>query len=496
MAVSSRPRPGARISDAQWLLAALVLVALALRIVLALDAPGGRIGGDPAVYDHVGVSLADGRGWSRAVGTGGGRSLALRPAALRPTALHPPAWPLVLGAAYLVTDHEDRLDLAGTPGRPGAAGAPAAARSRWTAGRVVNALLGTGAVLLVGLVALELWGPRVALVATGVAALYPALAVLGAALLSEPLFVVLELGALYAVLRHRRPGGGRRWLALAGVLCGMAVLTRANGAVLLLPLALGAWTGRPRWSRRALAAPALVVLAAVLAVAPWTLRNALVLHAPVPVSTDLGQTLAGTYNPLAAANRFRWRNTRRLPAADAVAVAQPTEAARSSALAHAGLAYLAAHPLDVVRASAWNTARMLELDPAGRRDLAGELRSRRLASVSFAGFAVLAVLALAGTAAARARRAPAWLWLVPVLMWLGTVPFAVNFSRFRAPIDPFLVLLAALALTALGERAARLVRSWAPAARSGPSPSRSARAELTRRRPGAAARATAPRPAA
>jgi hypothetical protein len=42
-----------------------------------------------------------------------------------------------------------------------------------------------------------------------------------------------------------------------------------------------------------------------------------------------------------------------------------------------------------------------------------------------------------------------------VLLWAGTVPFAVNFDRFRAPLDPFLILLAALALTAGAERAAR-----------------------------------------
>jgi hypothetical protein len=35
------------------------------------------------------------------------------------------------------------------------------------------------------------------------------------------------------------------------------------------------------------------------------------------------------------------------------------------------------------------------------------------------------------------------------------VPFAVNFDRFRAPLDPFLILLAALALTAAGEKVTR-----------------------------------------
>lgn len=343
-------------------------------------------------------------------------------------------------------------------------------------------MLGAVAVGLLGLIALELWGPRVALVAAGVAALYPSLAILGVALLSEPLFVALELGALYAVLRRRRPGAGRSWLVLAGVLCGLAVLTRANGGVLLLPLALAAWTRRPRWSARALAAPAAIVVAAVATVAPWTVRNVVVLRAAVPVATDLGQTLAGTYNPISAINRFHWRNTRRLPAADRPALAAPTEAARSAALSRAGLRYLAAHPLDVLSASTWNTARLLELDPAGRSNLAGELRSRSLARVSVAGFALLALLAAGGALTRRARAAPWWLWLIPVLMWAGTVPFAVNFSRFRAPIDPFLILLAALAVTAAGERVARAVggTAWGWGRRAAAEPARRPRAALLR----------------
>jgi hypothetical protein len=188
---------------------------------------------------------------------------------------------------------------------------------------------------------------------------------------------------------------------------------------------------------------------------PWSARNLEVLHAPVPVATDLGQTLAGTYDPLAAADRFRWRNTRRLPPQDAAALHRPTEAARSAALTRVGLDYLRAHPADVLLASAWNTARMAELDPYAVRNLAGEVHSRPLAAVSVAGFAVVAALAAAGAFTRHARAAPLWLWLTPMLLWAGTVPFAVNFSRFRAPIDPFLELLAALALLAVFDRVRR-----------------------------------------
>jgi 4-amino-4-deoxy-L-arabinose transferase-like glycosyltransferase len=450
MASSSSPAGRRRISDLALLLVAVVLLALSVRVVLALDAPSARIGGDPAVYDEIGVSIAGGEGWSKPL-----RHPVPGRADDRPTALHPPAWPALLGATYALTDHEDHLDeasvLRGPPDLGAAHAALATADSRWTAARLVNALLGAAGVALIALIALELWGPKVGLVAGVVAAVYPSLAVLGVTLLSEPLFVALELGAIYAVLRRRRPGGSWRWLVLAGVLCGLAVLTRANGAVLLVPLCLAVWTGRPRLRPRALLAPAAIVAAAVLTVLPWTLRNASVLHAPVPVATDLGQTLAGTYNPASAAKHFRWRNTRHLPSVDAAALGHP-EAQRSSALTRDGLRYLAAHPLAVFEASAWNTLRLIDVDPVARVDLAGELRSRALARVSFIGFGVLALLAFAGLFARRLRAGPWWLWLTPVLLWLGTVPFAVNFDRFRAPIDPFLILLAALAVTAVAER--------------------------------------------
>ncbi len=117
-------RGRSRVSDLHLLLLAIVLVALAIRVVLAFDAPPARIGGDPAVYDQVGVSIADGNGWSRPARTGSGAR------AGRPTALHPPAWPLVLGATYALTDHEDHLDEAAALRRrpTSSRGVP---RSRW-----------------------------------------------------------------------------------------------------------------------------------------------------------------------------------------------------------------------------------------------------------------------------------------------------------------------------------------------------------------------------
>jgi hypothetical protein len=190
-------------------------------------------------------------------------------------------------------------------------------------------------------------------------------------------------------------------------------------------------------------------------------RNAVELHAFVPVSTDLGQTLAGTYNATAPANRFLWRGPHKLPRADRVAAARRDEAARSAALTRLALRYIRAHPLAVPEAMVWNTVRMLELQRHSRDILGSDVGSRRLATISVVGFAVLLGLALLGACTRAARRAPVFLWLTPLLLWLSAVPFAVNFSRFRSPIDPFLVLAAACVVTPLLRRRAAEVSETA-----------------------------------
>ena len=59
-------------------------------------------------------------------------------------------------------------------------------------------------------------------------------------------------------------------------------------------------------------------------------------------------------------------------------------------------------------------------------------------------------LACLGLATKSARRAPCWLWAVPVLL-LSTV-FVLAANRHRAGIDPFLAILAALAIEAAASR--------------------------------------------
>src|SRR5205085_2687380 len=86
-------------------------------------------------------------------------------------------------------------------------------------------------VTLVALIALRLWGRRVAVVALWIAAIAPPLVVLSTALISEALFVPLVLAAVLTALKARDAQRQYRWVIATGVLLGLAALTRTNGLI-------------------------------------------------------------------------------------------------------------------------------------------------------------------------------------------------------------------------------------------------------------------------
>ena len=414
--------------------AAIVLVALIARVVVILATPDFVPVTDAIDYDRTAATLLD---------TGSWPTSEVFSAPHGPTAYRPPGFPLALAAVYGIVGTGD-------------------AQTRWDAGRVLEALLGALAVALIGAIAARLWGRGAALIAAGIAAVYPPLLLVGSSLLSEPLFIALILGAVLATLRHREDGG-LRWAAIAGALIGLCALTRGNGIALALPLALAVSTGRPR--RRALRAPLTLLAVCALTLVPWTLRNARTLHSFVPLSTETGYVLAGTYTAAtqhSAADPAFWMPPRAEVAAVLSRAPRDNEAQVSSRLESRAIEYIRAHPGSLARTAYWTALRLLDLTGTGfERALAPfEGFPRGLTEWSVYGFWLLALLAIAGAFTRAARAAPRALWGCPAVL-LASMLLLFGTTRYRAPADPFLVMLAALALEA-GHR--RLRRSRLPSA--------------------------------
>jgi 4-amino-4-deoxy-L-arabinose transferase-like glycosyltransferase len=412
-------------------LALVLVVALLGRLaVVEVRQHNYRPLSDALDYDRHAVSIATGHGYPQTIPVFFGSG---------PTAFRPPAFPYFLAGVYKVSGTSSQHD-------------------RWTAGLIAGALMGMLSVALIALLALEVWGRRVALVAAALAAVYLPFISVGTSLLSESIFIPFELGAALAALRYRRAPHRYRWAIAAGALCGLAVLTRSNGLYLLLPIAIALWSGGRRLSWRELAAPAVAVACAALTVAPWTIRNAVVMHSFIPVSTQDGLSLAGTYNESARTDRrhpVEWR----LPiGVEPYRDRRPLlgEVSVNHQLRAAALKFIRKHPFYPLKVASYNTVWMLGVGAESHERFAARTVNQHvgLAVASIYAFIPVALLAVAGAFTAAARRAPLFLWLIPVLT-LASVMFIAGSGRYRLPADPFLILLASLALTAGWDRLRR-----------------------------------------
>jgi 4-amino-4-deoxy-L-arabinose transferase-like glycosyltransferase len=398
-------------------LLAVTAVGLIARVAVVLATPHYVPKTDAADYDRIAVALAQHGRFPSSVLVHG------------PTAFRPPLFPYVLAAVY---------KLVGV----------GAAATRWEAGRLLQAGLGALTVLLIGLIALRLWGRRAALVSSSIAAVYPPLVLVGSSLLSESLFIALVLAAVLAALAGREAGRRLRWAAASGFLIGLAALTRGNGILLLIPIAALLWTGRPRLSRRALAAPLAAVAAAAVTLVPWTVRNADTFHEFVPITTETGYATAGTYNSVSAhlpVYPALWLPPYWLAGEVVQKHPRVNEAQLSDRLNTLALRYVKAHPAYVAKVFWWNTLRLLNLTGTGFERWAAryEAYPAWLAIASVYAFWAAGLLALGGVFTAAARRAPLALWACPLVIFLSTVLLEGS-TRYRSPADPFVVVLAAL----------------------------------------------------
>jgi 4-amino-4-deoxy-L-arabinose transferase-like glycosyltransferase len=416
-----------------------VVLALVLRVVVVLATPHFKPRTDAADYDRMAVSLVQHGRFPDSIEVPAGG----------PTAFRPPLFPLALAGVY---------EVVGT-GSPG---------TRWEAGRLFEAALGAATVLLICLIAGRLWGRKSQLASGVIAASYPPLALVGSSLMSESLFIPLLLGAVLAGLVARDSARRWRWEVLAGLLLGLAALTRGNGIFLVVPLAFLVWTVRPRLSWRALRSPLIVIAAVLVTLVPWTIRNAESFHQLVPISTETGYLLAGTYNSYSNGDtEFPAVWIPPVPQGEQLLATHPriNEAQASDDLTTDALRYVRHHPGYVLKVAYWNSLRLLNLTGT-KVELWQEGYvgfPSWLTSLSVYWFWGIGLLALLGAAAApAARRVPWAFWAIPIVVFVSTM-FISGSTRYRSPADPFVLMLATLgALAATGWLRARIPRRAAP----------------------------------
>lgn len=165
---------------------------------------------------------------------------------------------------------------------------------------VLNALFGAAAGVGVHALVARASPPRLALAAGLAVALHPALVPYTAALMTEGVTASLLVVAAALAARARDADEPLRWLALTGLVMGVATLVRPQS--LLLAPVLG-WLATPRArgaadrgeatrTRRGVFSASVVVLTTLAVCAPWTARNCARMERCALVSVNGGWNLA------------------------------------------------------------------------------------------------------------------------------------------------------------------------------------------------------------
>ncbi len=244
-------------------LGVIALGALAIRIAYVLAIKHGEaLVGDEPYYHSTGDDIANGFGFVTSHGPDGD-----------PAATHPPLMPLFLALPSLFASGNSVFEQ-----------------------RFALALLGVITVIVIGLVGRSVAGSRVGLVASGIAALTPMLWTYDGELVSESLAGLLVALALWLAYRYLREPSVRT-AVLLGIVCGLAMLTRAELALLAPLLAVPVLlVGTPAPSAQRVRRVAVAGAAALLVIAPWVGYNLSRFEKPVFISVSIGGALCGSNN--------------------------------------------------------------------------------------------------------------------------------------------------------------------------------------------------------
>lgn len=308
---------------------------------------------------------------------------------------------------------------------------------------LAQSLLAPLTVFLTWVLARRLFGPRTAIAAAFGVALFPLVFEYYGLLFPEALAIPLGLVVMTLAV-GKTP---TRALAIAtGVALGVNLLVRPTAFFLLAGI-VAAWVVAAGW-RRGVGLAAVSGVVAVLVVAPWTLRNALTDEIGfIPISVQDGAAY-GTFNEETAADEERPWAWRALPRGSEkyFDLDEPRSDAEFRADVQApAFEYIREHPLSVVEAFRWNgLGRFWDLRPpsAALDEVAFQGRSETLRAIGLGMYYVILALALAGLW--RIRRRLEVLAPVVALAIAASLAFTVIAgTRYRAPLEPLLVILAA-----------------------------------------------------
>jgi len=317
--------------------------------------------------------------------------------------------------------------------------------------RLVQAVLVVLQAVMVGLTAQRIFKLRSAgAAAFAMVALYPFFLFYQGLLLSETLFNTV-LVAAFASLYWWRERAFRidGVFFLTCVLFGLATMVKPT-LTIAPPVLIASLTLTARSLRLTIRALVLASVTYAAVLAPWATRNYLVLHAFVPFTTSASENLYLGNNEKNTTAGISWMED-----VDEAVVARlrsiPDEVERQRAFGALAIKYIADNPVVFLQRAGQKFVRFWNIVP-NAPEYRGSLY-RIVSAVSFGGVLTLSIISLLIWRRQLADFAPL---LLLVAYFSAIHMITIASLRYRLPLEPFLILIAAGAVSAMLPKSGRV----------------------------------------
>jgi 4-amino-4-deoxy-L-arabinose transferase-like glycosyltransferase len=389
----------------------ILAIALGIRVLYVSIAPevdpflrNDPLHGDAGSYDRIARNLISGKGYIEWGST--------------PTSFWPPLYPLFLAGTYSLLGHN--ID---TP-------------------RYIQTFFGALTCVALYHLVKALFGRRSALLAGVGMALHPLHIFFGAWLIAETLFLFLYVLTL-AIAVHATRRTSLKTLALLGIMLGLDILAKP-AAILLVPFLL-AWVFLSISTlsiETRILYTLITALFAVAMISPWTIRNYMVHHDFVLVSTNGGLTFYAANNPEGFGGH--------------VESAPPPLTGVSEPEAERQYYRLA---IEWIRSSPWDFLRLLPKkllrlwSPLSVATWEAEYPlPYPLGQAVKAIYGIFLLAAFCGIVVSREQEGEVAILLLPILQVVVAALVWYGDTRYSLPMQPSLVAFAAVAVTKCAEK--------------------------------------------
>lgn len=408
------------IADRNRSLILIVVLGLVIRILFALYLENKLYWDDEFDYDRLAAQIIESKIYTNEGGA--------------PTAFRAPGYPLFLALNYAIFGRH------------------------FFAVRMVQALVDCLTLILIFIIARQIFNQKVANISALLYVIYPLFIYTASTFFPTTLSILLLALFIYLLvsLRQNRSIGK---LMFIGLIAGLSVLTVPTFLAFIL-LALGwLYFDLKKVDPRRLLSIGIIVFFMILTLLPWLMRNCRVYQKPFLIAANSGYNFWMGNNPWAT---MTTGNSIRFPDYLAKKLSQAkTEAEQEKIFYEDAFQYVKKNPGKFIFLTFKKAVNLWQLYPTpttGYKMMA--TLSKVMSVLSYGPILLLAIFGLMFSW--RERREYTFLFILLFVSFTIGYAFFITKARFRLPLDPYLIILASYAMAKVWQKRKRIISKLCP----------------------------------